>query len=50
MKCKSKILDEFDISDGVSILVDDDDKHRSVWMNWCCFLIAGLIDNFLSMK
>ncbi len=29
MKCEQKILDELDISDGVSILVDDD-KHRSV--------------------
>jgi hypothetical protein len=30
---ENKILDELDKSDGVSILVDDDDKHRSVGMN-----------------
>ena len=45
---KSKLLDEFDRSEGVSILVVDD-KHRSVGIG-CCFLIAGLMDNFRSIK
>lgn len=43
------VLDEFEISDGVLILADDD-RHRSIGINWWGFFTAGLMDNFRSIK